>query len=100
MLTLCPKCNTHHKQSDINCPNCNTSKPRLGLAPMLLLGLGLAACGQKDADTADTAEDTATAPIEPADAPEYGVEAVENPDEDLILDFEEFDKNAEKIITK
>ena len=62
---------------------------------MLILGLGLVACGDKSADSADTSTtDTADVPLEPADAPEYGVEAVENADEDIVIDFDEFDSKS------
>ena len=93
MLILCPYCNLHRKVSDTSCPHCTPSTLHsTRLSSILLLGLGLAACGEKSSDTADTASsDTASTPIEPADAPEYGVEAVGNADVDLFLDFEEID---------
>ena len=91
MLILCKTCNQHHLHIEQTCPHCKQSRHRsVRISSMLLLGLGLAACGEKTSDTGDTASsDTAVEPIEPADAPEYGVEAVENADEELFLDYED-----------
>ena len=89
MLILCKNCNQHHLSLDDQCPHCTPTKSHgTRISSLLLLGLGLTACGDKASDTADTASsDTASVPIEPADAPEYGVEAVENAEE-LLLDYE------------
>ena len=90
MLILCKNCNQHHLSQDEQCPHCVPIKTQgARISSLLLLGIGLAACGEKASDTADTASsDTASVPLEPADAPEYGVEAVENEDEEIFLDYE------------
>ncbi len=90
MLILCKQCSQHYQRQETSCPHCTLPRARHArISSMLLLGIGLSACGEKTADTADTASsDTATEPIEPADAPEYGVEAVDNAEETLFLDDE------------
>lgn len=80
-LYICSSCHQHFMGK--TCEHCNTtSKPTMpkmaGLA--LILGLGLAACGEKDEDSGDDtgSEETEEPADEPAAEPDvaalYGVE--------------------------
>ena len=75
-LVLCRRCQQHHIRNS-SCPHCSIEQPRKSsIALSLFLGLGLAACGNKTADTADTAdtaEDTAEIAPEPSSEEDYGV---------------------------
>ena len=74
-LTPCPRCAELHFAGATTCPHCAAPLPEAASArplPLLLLGLTLAGCGEKDDDTGDTAE-------EPLPEPEYGVPATPQP---------------------
>jgi hypothetical protein len=78
MLTPCPTCLTPIAASASCCPTCCLarragSKPRVHPAALALLGLTLAACGDKD-DTGG----------EPEPQPDYGVAFVADGDEDAL----------------
>ena len=75
-LLICTQCNTHFYASEEVCPHCIDRSVMLSspkkLVLFTLLGIGLAGCGEKEDDTA---AEPAAEPTEPADSPEYGVEA-------------------------
>ena len=65
----CPRCATPMRH---RCPHCHDDQrsPRLGASlPLLVMGLALSGCGDKE-DTGDTADDTGMLV-----QPEYGVAA-------------------------
>ena len=70
-LTVCGNCSEHIYTTDSVCPHCGTSCERSlkfssrRSSMAVLLGLALVGCGDKDEDTADTAE--------PITQPAYGV---------------------------
>lgn len=86
-LTVCRNCAMHVLIHEKECPHCGTtrynSKSFIGRGATfgMLLGLvTMVGCGEdekQDSAEGETAEEPATEPSEPADAPLYGAESTD-----------------------